>query len=166
MENRKIPLEQLTEKISGQWSKEEWLDWYKSNQEKETYADFVIREAKKSEITKIKRLVATTHFECEPETATRRVVAKKDGKIIGYQEIESFHIQDVDFLRVMVIHPKYRSQGIGEAIISYIISDGRRYQCNIHSDNTASLGLFRKLGFELGDTVNGLVQAFYGFNGY
>ena len=158
-----IPLEQLTEEISGQWSNEDWQSWYTANKEEEHYADYKIREAKKSEIPKIKRLVAKTHFECEPETATRMVVAEKDGKLIGYQEIERYYTHDTDYLRVLVVHPKYRKQGIGEAIVSHIITDGGRYQCSIHYDNDASLNLFKKLGFTLGDTINGLVQVHYGF---
>ena len=91
------------------------------------------------------------------------IVAELGGKIVGYQEIERFYTHDVDFLRVIVIDPKCRGQRIGEAMVSYIVSEGGKYQCNIHSDNEASLGLFRKLGFTEGDCVNGLVQVFYGF---
>lgn len=162
----KNSLEALTEEATRNWSEKDWLEWYDKNKDEPVYADFTIREAKESDLKAIKNLVEITHFECEPETATRGVVAVKDNKIIGYQEIETFHNHDTDFLRVMVIHPDYRRQGIGEALISYIIADSGRYQCNIHADNEASLRLFEKLGFTLGDTANGLVQAFYRFNGY
>ncbi len=162
----KTGLEALTKEATKDWSEKDWTEWYAKNKEEPSYADFTIREAKESDLKAIKNLVEITHFECEPETATRGIVAVKGNKIIGYQEIEAFHTLDTEFLRVMVIHPSYRRQGIGEAIISYIIADGGRYQCNIHSDNEASLHLFEKLGFTLGDTVNGLVQAYFGFNNY
>ena len=162
----KLSLEALTSEVTRNWSEQDWQDWYEDNKEEPAYADFTIREAKESDARQIRSLVELTHFECEPETATRSIVAVRGSKVIGYQEIEKFHTHDTEFLRVMVIHPSYRRQGLGEAIISYIIADGGRYQCNIHSDNEASLRLFEKLGFTLGDTANGLVQAYFGFNSY
>ncbi|MFH0752400.1 MAG: GNAT family N-acetyltransferase [archaeon] len=158
-----MKLEDLTKESIKDWSEQDWENWYETNKEEPSYSDFTIREAKESDLKEIRSLVETTHFECEPETATKGIVAVKGKKIIGYQEIETFHNHDTEFLRVMVIHPEYRGQGIGEAIVSYIISEGGRYQCNIHQDNEASLNLFEKLGFTLGDTVNGLVQVYYGF---
>ncbi len=161
----KNPLENLTKETTGRWTSEDWLRWYENNKEEPIYADFRIRDTRKTDLPAIKSLVARTNLECEPETATRGIVAVKDRRIVGYQEIERFYTHDVDFLRVLVVHQRYRRQGIGGSIISHAISDGGRYQCNIHSDNVASLNLFRKLGFREGNSVNGLVQLSYGFSG-
>lgn len=160
----KKPLEQLTKATTDKWTSEDWLRWYETNKEEPTYADFRIRETKKSDLPAVKSLVAKTNLECEPETSTRGVVAIKDKRIVGYEEIERFYTHDVDFIRVIVVHPKYHRQGIGEAIVGHTIGNGGLYQGNIDSDNIASLNLFRKLGFKEGNSVNGLVQVSYGFN--
>jgi len=161
----KKPLEKLTKELTGKWTGEDWLRWYETNKEEPTYADFRIRATKKSDLSAVRSLVSRTNLECEPETATRGIVAIKDKRIVGYGEIERFYTHDVDFIRVVVVHPRYHRQGIGEAILSHTISDGGLYQGNIDSDNIASLSLFRKLGFQEGNSVNGLVQVSYGFNG-
>lgn len=166
MKNVKIPVEELTSEISSKWSNEDWLKWYDSNRDRDEYSELIVRDAKKPDVPAIRKLVASTRFECDPKTATSRLVAVTDKKVVGYQEIEKFSLQNASFIRLVVVHPDYRRKGVGESMVGYLIGDGGRYQCKIHYDNEASLKLFEKLGFVLGDCENGLVSAFYGFNEY
>lgn len=53
----------------------------------------------------------------------------------------------------LCVHPKYRKQGIAEAIVTQLINSNAFYTTTIKNDNVASINLFRKLRFTVDDSL-------------
>ena len=77
-------------------------------------------------------------------------VAEKDGEIIGYQ-LTTGHQQRAHLAR-LAVHPSLQGRGVGRALLSDLYARLTkagiiRLSVNTQSDNSASLSLYKKMGF-------------------
>lgn len=84
--------------------------------------------------------------------AERSTVAELNGKIVGY-EISTASQYSAHLARLAVL-PEYRHRQIGKALVREMLANFSRHgkfqvSVNTQNDNTASLHLYRSLGFEL-----------------
>lgn len=135
----------------------------------------IIRDAVKEDIFELAAIynwaVANTAatFDIEPKTIDERlewfdhyggkhplIVAETDGKAAGYSSLSKFREKEAyrqtAELSVYVC-PEYQGKGIGKALIREIIDRARRLEyhaimAGITADNTISIALHEKLGFE------------------
>jgi ribosomal-protein-alanine N-acetyltransferase len=78
-------------------------------------------------------------------------VAERDGEIIGYQ-LTTGHQQRAHLAR-LAVDPSLQGRGVGQALLSDLFtlltkSGIMRLSVNTQSDNSASLSLYKKMGFD------------------
>jgi tRNA threonylcarbamoyladenosine biosynthesis protein TsaB len=91
---------------------------------------------------------------------SKYVVAKIDGKIVGYGGMWS--IIDEGHITNIAVHADYRGQGIGNAIVKSLIKIAKennvaRMTLEVRPTNIAAIDLYKKYGFE----VAGLRKNYY-----
>ena len=79
------------------------------------------------------------------------IVHKLYKKVIGY--ILYWHLREEVHINNVAIHPDFRRQGIGEAVLHKVLaqvqSEGAQYVVlEVRPSNVAALTLYKKLGFE------------------
>jgi len=80
------------------------------------------------------------------------LVAERDGKAVGRAAIDTPYPPYAE-LGGLLVHPKYRGQGVGTELVEGCISLARRYNCNIMyvitwKDNPAVHRFWKKFGFQ------------------
>lgn len=139
------------------------LEWhgFASQQSSAREADgFNIRGMKKSDLQAVTK---TDHASFDPlwhnsfDTIERAyaqalyaTVAEKDDEIIGYQ-LTTGHQQRAHLAR-LAVHPSLQGRGVGQALLSDLYTRLTkvgiiRLSVNTQSDNSASLSLYKKMGF-------------------
>src|SRR3989339_644037 len=80
------------------------------------------------------------------EDEHKYLVAKEDGKIIGYigheKVLDEIHIIN------MAVHPDYRSRGIGSRLIDKILNDQDTFFLEVRVTNVPAIRLYEKYGFK------------------
>lgn len=119
------------------------------------------------EVYDIERMCFTTPwslesfaYEINNNNLAKYIVAKVDGKIIGYGGI--WIVVDEGHITNIAVHPDYRGQGIGEALVKSLIGIAKehnvvRITLEVRPTNTAALNLYKKFGFK----VEGLRKGYY-----
>jgi ribosomal-protein-alanine N-acetyltransferase len=80
------------------------------------------------------------------------VVQKPGERVIGY--IVYWHVREDVQVNNIAVHPDFRGQGIGEALMRHIIDRVRKngatfLTLEVRPSNTAAVTLYKKLGFEI-----------------
>ena len=80
------------------------------------------------------------------------VVAEgEDGTVLGYGEVRA--VLDEGTLEKIAVAPKYRRQGVAEAILSAYLRFGREHLAfltlEVRESNSPAIGLYEKLGFQV-----------------
>lgn len=102
--------------------------------------------------------------EIERNQCARYVVAEYEEKVVGYGGmwiiLNEAHITNV------AVHPDYRGQGIGEAIMHGLVGTAIKQRVSgmtleVRTSNKIAQNLYRKLGF----AARGIRKAYYSDNG-
>lgn len=80
------------------------------------------------------------------------LVAVEDGEVVGYVGSQSV-LDGADMMNIAV-HPGYRNQGIGHALIEELIiflqkKDVISLSLEVRVSNESAIGLYHKMGFEM-----------------
>lgn len=80
----------------------------------------------------------------------RFFVYERDGQILGYAGM--FAVLDEGNIANIAVLPEYRRQGIGRALLTALINEGReeslsRMFLEVRETNLPAIALYRKLGF-------------------
>ena len=86
------------------------------------------------------------------------LVCEKDGEVAGY--VVCYVVYDEAAIANVAVSPKYRRQGIAEAIISELQRRVRQRDCltvtlEVRVSNTPAISLYEKLGFKTVGTRRG-----------
>jgi len=84
------------------------------------------------------------------------LVAEQDGRVVGTIELAKAYKARFGYfgvLRRFVVHPDYRSRGIGRQLLSYAFAEARRMRCNalelsVDPRNERAHRFYEKLGFK------------------
>jgi len=82
-----------------------------------------------------------------PETV--RLVAERDRQIVGFVVGDRRHRQGVGWIATIGVHPEYRGQRIGEALLVACERELAmpRVRLSLRVSNTAALNLYRRQGY-------------------
>jgi len=88
------------------------------------------------------------------------LVAKYAGKVIGY--IGMWIIQDEAHITNLAVHPQYRRQHVGKALLAMLINYAKlhgvtRMTLEVRESNVAAQALYRQFGF----TSQGVRKGYY-----
>lgn len=89
--------------------------------------------------------------ELESNQLSRYIVAKKDGKVVGYGGM--WAVLDEGHITNIAVHPDYRRQKIGEKIVQALVDRAKEEEIDkltleVRKSNTPAIILYRKFGFE------------------
>jgi len=92
------------------------------------------------------------------------IVAEIDGRMVGYAGL--WGIVDEGHITNVAVHPDFRRKGIGEALITVLLSHTREngilsHTLEVRASNEAAISLYMKFGFE----PAGLRKNYYEDNG-
>lgn len=130
-------------------------------------ADIQIMKAEDiGEVYEIEHMCFTTPWSLESfaeeinNNLAKYFVAKVDGKVVGYGGV--WIVVDEGHITNIAVHPDYRGQGIGEAIVKSLIALAKEHNITsitleVRPTNTAALNLYKKFGFK----VEGLRKGYY-----
>lgn len=130
-------------------------------------ADIQIMKAEDiGEVYEIEHMCFTTPWSLESFAAeinnnlAKYVVAKVDGKVVGYGGV--WIVIDEGHITNIAVHPDYRGQGIGEALVKSLIALAKehnvtRITLEVRPTNTAALNLYKKFGF----IIQGIRKGYY-----
>lgn len=116
------------------------------------------------EVYQIERMCFTTPWSLDSFTSeinnnlAKYIVAKVDGKIVGYGGM--WIVIDEGHITNIAVHPDYREQGIGEALVKSLIvlakeHNAYRITLEVRPSNAAALNLYKKFGFQVAGTRKG-----------
>src|SRR2546426_6432728 len=85
----------------------------------------------------------------------RYIVAEKDGKIVGHALLDPMPLEAIShvFRLTVVVHPGFRNQGIGDALMRDLMDWAKRtsrvakIELLVRSTNERAIRLYSKLGF-------------------
>lgn len=113
-----------------------------------------------------KREVTSSRFNFYVQTESS-FVAEKDGVVVGYiatQTIPYMRGHDKTlWIEYIVTKKEYRRQGVGTALLKKLKDHAQQHQVDsihatINPDNTASIKLHRKLGFNVKNWITASLQ--------
>lgn len=108
-----------------------------------------IREARKSDILAIQRLLSTYFLDMEELGPEDFVLAEIDGKTLGCAALIKSKFHDEDFLEIhsIAVHPNFRGKGIGTRLVKYLLTTIGDPCCDLYVRTTAPI-FFEKLSFK------------------
>lgn len=123
--------------------------------------DLIIRQAEERDIIKITKLdelcftlpwsQSSFEKEIKENDLALYIVAEIDDDIIGYAGL--WRIVDEAHITNVAVHPYYRKKGIGEALVSILITCSKEvgivnHTLEVRASNAAAISLYTKLGFK------------------
>jgi putative acetyltransferase len=72
-------------------------------------------------------------------------VRDTNGMVVGFIGIAKGKVE------MLFIHPDYRGQGIGRALLSYAINERSATTVDVNEQNDQALGFYLRMGFEVID---------------
>lgn len=98
--------------------------------------------------------ISRASMECAFFSAAHASVAEMNDKIIGYELSTASHLSA--HLTRLAVHPDYKHVNIGYSLARLMIEYFKQFHIdqitvNTQQDNSASIGLYKKLGFSLTD---------------
>ncbi len=83
------------------------------------------------------------------------LVGEYDGVVVGFAKLIEFHVKNLKYgcILWLAVHPDYRRKGVASALIAAGFEDLKREGseavfASVRKTNVASLGTFRREGFE------------------
>jgi len=88
----------------------------------------------------------------KPESVFREdehkyLVAKEDGKVVGYIGIE--RILDEVHIINMAVHPDYRGKGIGKRLMQHVLNDEEVFFLEVRVSNETAQKVYERFGFKV-----------------
>lgn len=88
----------------------------------------------------------------KPESVFREdehkyLVAKEDGKVVGYIGIE--RILDEVHIINMAVHPDYRGKGIGKRLMQHVLNDEEVFFLEVRVSNETAQRVYERFGFKV-----------------
>jgi len=116
---------------------------------------FIIREAKKSDLIKISEIEKLSfdfgawgiHFLTKfLDNKINRIIVAEADDIIGYCAFSIY--DDIIHIKSIAVHPHYRNKGIGKALLKEVINFKKDIFLEVRVSNESAIKLYESLGFE------------------
>jgi len=111
--------------------------------------DILIRNAEKSDLPAIQRLLSTYFLDIEELKPEDFMLAEDETKVLGCAALIRSGSSEKDFLEIhsIAVHPNFRGKGIGARLMNQLISTSMEQDTELYVRTTAP-GFFVKIGFE------------------
>jgi amino-acid N-acetyltransferase len=108
----------------------------------------LIREAKKSDLLEIQKLLSTYFLDIEELGPEDFVLAEIDGQIRGCASLIKYEFKGKEFYEIhsIAVHPNFKGKKIGTKLIKYLMNKIRDPSCDLYVRTTAP-SFFEKLNF-------------------
>jgi amino-acid N-acetyltransferase len=110
--------------------------------------EILIRQARKSDLLAIQKLLSTYFLDLEELEPDDFVLAEAEGIITGCAALIKSESQEKSFMEIhsIAVHPNFRGKGIGTRLIKHFLKNFGGSTCEIYVRTTAP-AFFEKMNF-------------------